>query len=172
MPGWLFGKKLEFSSSEIRRIVGKAAVSTAAASPTAFIVGTDLPVVAPILADMIFKIANAHDLKMDLKGATKFVTVVLGAASSWLGISGVVSKVIAVVGAVTGVGIPLGIGINAIANACFTCRVGAVFDALCSDENGCRTIQELGRLAIRKICPLPTWGEIKDCIALIRELKS
>ena len=168
MFGWLFGEKSEFSSSEIRRIVGKAAVSTAAVGPTAFIAGTDLPLVAPILARMIFKIADEHDLEMDLPGATKFVTVVLGAASSWLGLSGIVSKVIAV----TGVGIPLGMGINSIANACFTYRVGAVFDALCSDKNGCRTIQELGTLAIRRICPLPTWGEIKDCIALIKELKS
>ena len=157
-----------FSSPVIRRIVREAAIRTAAAGPTAFPVGTDLPLVAPILAGMIFKIADEHDLEMDLAGATKFVTIVLGAASSWSAISGIVFKVTAV----PSVGLPLGMGINSIANACFTYRVGAVFDALCSDESGCRTIQELGRLAIRKICPLPTLAEIKDCIALIKELKS
>ena len=168
MFGWLFSDKAEFSSSVIRRIVGKAAIKTAAVGPVAFLGGTDLPLVVPILAGMIFEIAEEHNLRMDLAGATKFVTTILGAASSWLCISSIVGKLLAC----TFVALPVGVGINSIANACFTYRVGAVFDALCSDESGCRTIQELGTLAIKKICPLPTWGEIKDCIALIKELKS
>lgn len=169
MFSFLFGEKTEFSSAIVRRIVGRAAAQAAAAGPTAFLVGTDLPLITGIWTYMVCRIAGEHGKDNFSEGnCTKFVTAVLTAASAWMAGSGIVSKLIAC----TGIGLPLGVGLNSAVNAFYTYRIGKIFDRLCLDDSGWMTVKELGIIAGKQMLPMPSISEIRDFLGLFREFKS
>lgn len=136
----------------------KKSTMAAAASGTAGIVTTDLPILITIWANMISSIAKEHGVEMNKANSVKFITAVVAGTSAILSGTGLLSKILAF----TGVCLLLGLGINCLVNAFYTYRLGKAFNAMCADPSQRTAIQQLSFIIIKQMLIVPKISEIKE----------
>lgn len=150
--------------SSVKKTINFAVKAAVAAGPTAFVIGSDMPVLIGIWVGMVGEIADAHYIKIDKGNLSSFITIALSGASGWISGSAIVSRLLAI----SGIGLPLGVGVNSLLNALLTKRLGVAFNDMCIDYTGMSTISELAKIARKQLVPLPSIDEIKEVIAIMK----
>ena len=149
---------------EVRDEIRVAMGSTAVAGGLIGITGSDLPIVAGAWGRMMYKIAKAHDVKLDLKTCVNTSAAILASLASYkLSCTLLIIGLGAVVTVVSGgLLLPVAIGMSALANALVTYRLGKLFDEMYGSKNCKKAIKSLGRQALTSLFIVPSPNEFKE----------
>ena len=149
--------------NEVKNEIRVAMCATAVAGGLASVTGSDVPIVAGAWGRMMYKIAKAHDVKLDLQTCVKTSAAIVASLANYklsctlllIGLGPVVTV------ASGGLLLPLAIGVSALANALVTYRLGKIFDEMYGSNNCKTAIKSLGKQVLKSLFLVPTVNEFK-----------
>ena len=149
--------------NEVKNEIRVAMGATAVAGGLVGLTGSDVPVVAGAWGRMMYKIAKAHDVKLDLQTCVKTSAAIIASLAGYK-----LSCTLLIVGLGTvvtlasgGLLLPVALGMSALANALVTYRLGKLFDEMYGSNNCKTAIKSLGKQTLKSLFLVPSIGEFQ-----------
>ncbi len=150
--------------NEVRNEIRAAMGITALAGGLVGLTGSDVTTVAAAWGRMMYKIARAHNVQLDLQTCVNTSAALIASLTEYK-----LSCTLLVVGLGTvatvasgGLLIPVAIGMSALANALVTYRLGKLFDQMYGSNNCKTAIKSLGKATLKSLFTIPSVGEFQD----------
>lgn len=152
----------------VEEIITNRMIATVAISPAgALIPMLDTAAVAGIWSNMLYKIAEYHDVTLTGEECAKIITA---CGSSVMGYLCGSKTLNALLNFIPGVGTLGAMAGNVVFNGYYTYAIGKAFHLMLEDYdiNG-KTILEMARILIHLFVPVPSFGELKGIYEVMKD---
>lgn len=152
----------------IKEIISNRMIATTAVSPAgALIPLLDTGAIVGIWGNMLYKIAQYHNVTLTCEECTKIITACGSSVLGYLGGSKMLNGLLSLI---PGVGIFGAMVGNVIFNGYYTYAIGKAFHLMLEDYdiNG-RTILEISKILIRLFVPMPSLAALKGVFQVMKE---
>lgn len=152
----------------VKEIISNRMIATTAMSPVGALVPLlDTGAIVGIWGNMLYKIAQYHNVTLTGEECTKIITACGSSVLGYLGGSKLLNGLLALI---PGVGIFGAMAGNVLFNGYYTYAIGKAFHLMLEDYdiNG-RTILEISKILVRLFVPTPSLDTLKGVFNVMKE---
>ncbi len=152
----------------VEEIIVNRMIASVSISPLGAIVPVlDTAAITGIWGNMLYEIACYHGVTMTGAECTKIITA---CGSSVLGYLGGSKTLCWLLNGIPGLGILGAMAGNVVFNGYYTYAIGKAFHEMLDDYDiNNKTVYEISRILIRLFVPIPSFGELKEIYAIMKE---
>lgn len=152
----------------IEEIITNSMIASVAISPAGTLIPLlDTAAITGIWANMLYQIAEYHDVTLTKEECTKIITA---CGSSILGYLGGSKALNWLLNFIPGVGILGAMAGNVIFNGYYTYAIGKAFHLMLEDYDiNDKTVIEIAKILVRLFVPMPSVSELKEIFRIMKD---